>query len=68
MSASAKTRLIYGGLAVLSMMLTALYGEIMAGHVAFPDGWAFLAPVISAGLVGATALLPRVSDVQRERG
>jgi hypothetical protein len=57
---------LYGVMAVLNLGLVALYGQIQAGNVPFPTGWEWLAPVISAMLVGATALLPRVQDVRRD--
>lgn len=57
-------RLVYGALAVLSMMLTALQGELVQGRVPIPAGMSWLIPVIVAGIIGATALLPRVGDVR----
>ena len=64
MTKRAWTRVAYGLLAILNLMLVATYGEIQAGRVPFPPDMSYLAPIISAGLVGATALLPRVQDVQ----
>lgn len=57
---------LYGLMAVVNLGLVAFYGQIQAGAVPFPAGWEWLAPVVSAMLVGATALLPRVQDVRRD--
>lgn len=67
MSNRAWMRVLYGALAVLNAVLLALYGEIMAGRVPFPPQYTWLAPIAAAGLMAATALLPRVSDLTGER-
>lgn len=66
----------YATLAVLSALLTAFAVQLGAGKVPIPDDWQWVVPILSAGLVAVTSLLPRIGsepissqvDALRERG
>lgn len=50
----------YGGLMVLQAMVNQLSIEIGAGRVPIPPAWQWVMPVVSAGLVTLSILLPSV--------
>lgn len=50
----------YGVLAVVNAVVTQFAVELGAGHVPIAPEWRWVIPIVSAGLVALTALLPRV--------
>ena len=55
-----KDALMYGGLAVLNAILTQFAVELGKGSVPIPAHWAWVIPILGAGLVTLTMLLPRL--------
>jgi len=55
--------LAYVGLIVLGVMLASFGQQLSSGAVPLPREWSWLVPVLMAGILALTTLLPRVTDL-----
>lgn len=55
-----RNAILYGGLMVANAVLCQLAIELGAGRVPLPESWQWVVPILSAGLVALTSLLPRI--------
>lgn len=59
---SGKNLALYGALSVLNLMLMAFSQQLGAGNVPIPEAWQWTVPILGAGVIGLTMLLPRLNS------
>jgi hypothetical protein len=57
--------LAYVGIILATVLLGSFGQQLAAGLVPIPKEWSWLTPVLLAGIVSLTTLLPRVTDTQQ---
>lgn len=57
--------LAYTGIILATVLLGSFGQQLAAGLVPIPKEWSWLTPVLLAGIVSLTTLLPRVTDTQQ---
>ena len=57
--------LAYTGIILATVLLGSFGQQLAAGLVPIPKEWSWLTPVLLAGIVSLTTLLPRVTDSQQ---
>ncbi len=61
-------KIAYGLLAVANAVLTQLAVELGKGTVPIPASWAWAVPILGAGIVALTMLLPKIGGPPAEFG
>lgn len=53
---------VYAALVILNVALSAFNQQLGAGQVPLPHEWSWIIPILSAVIVAATMLLPKLGD------